>query len=522
MTQYKAPLDDILFSLTKVAGATDLPEWDEELSSEVLGHFVSFAEGELAPIDEGGDMQGCRLENGSVKMPDGFPEAFRAYAEQGWYGLATPEEFGGQGLDEITAGCVYEIFAGANMALLQVIGLGPSSTKTIISHGTDEQKERYVPMVAAGDAVSTMCITEPGAGSDLSGLRTKAVKTDDGWKITGEKIFITAGDHDLSDEILHLVLARTGSREDGVKGLSLFLCTKSEAGKSIQVSRIEEKLGLHASPTCTMVFDEAPGELLGKEGAGLATMFTMMNDARIDVALQGVAQATRAHAIADDYARERKQGKKRDGTEAFLIDHADVQRMLDEQRSLSLGARSVAHIALVELERGERMDLVDFLTPLCKIFCTEAGIRSADLGIQVLGGYGYVTEYRVSQCWRDARITSIYEGANGIHALQTATRGLKVKGGAGADAFDTLIGDLSDHPEILALRDTWRQARTATLGAEDPTKLAYQFTQLTCELFFRAVWGRIASVSSDPEMSRLFDIVLDRPLPVSLSCFERT
>lgn len=521
MIPFSAPVEDIMFSLKHVAGAESVPDWDAELTGEILGHFASFAEGELAPIDESGDAQGCRLEDGAVRMPDGFPEAFRAYAEQGWYGLAAPEEYGGQGMDELTAAAVYEIFAGANHALLQVIGLGPSSIKTILHHGNDEQKARFVPLVASGDAVSTMCITEPGAGSDLSGLRTKATKTDDGWRIDGEKIFITAGDHDLSDDILHLVLARTGERDAGVKGLSLFLCTKSDAGPAIKVTRIEEKLGLHASPTCTMTFDNAPAELLGDEGAGLATMFTMMNDARIDVAMQGVAQASRAFAIADAYARERKQGKRKDGTEAFLIDHADIRRMLDEQRSLALGARSMVHIALVELEKGTRPALVDFLTPLCKVFCTEAGIKAADLGIQVLGGYGYVTEYRVSQCWRDARITSIYEGANGIHSLATATRGLRVSDGAGADGFEALIGELTDHAEVLSLRGTWRDARHAVLRASDPSELAHNFMQLTCELFFRAVWARIATESGDQDMARLLDVVLDRPLPVSLVPFER-
>ncbi len=258
---------------------------------------------------------------------------------------------------------------------------------------------------------------------------------------------------------------------------------------------------------------------MGEEGAGLAAMFTVMNHARIDVSLQGVAHASRAHDIARRYAEERGQGRKPDGSAAVLADHADVRRMLDEQRSLALGARGMAYLTLVELERGERPALVDFLTPLCKVFCTEAGIRSADLGIQVLGGYGYLTEYRVSQTWRDARITSIYEGANAIHELATATRGLKVHGGAGPDGFDTLIGELTDNDEILSLRDDWRQARSFVSTATDPSALAHDFTQLSCELLFRAVWARIAATGADRDFARLFECVLSRPVPASLSRF---
>jgi hypothetical protein len=264
-----------------------------------------------------------------------------------------------------------------------------------------------------------------------------------------------------------------------------------------------------------MLFDDAPAQLVGEVGAGLAAMFTLMNHARIDVSLQGVAHSARAHAISAAYAAERTQGRTSDGGAAVLSDHADIRRMLDEQRSLTLGARAMAHITLVELERGTRPALVDFLTPLCKVFCSEAGIRSADLGIQILGGYGYLGEYRVSQTWRDARITSIYEGANGIHELATATRGLRVQGGAGADGFDALITELAGNDAtVMSLHTRWQTAREAMLGALDPTARAHDFTQLTCEVFFRAVWVRIAGASGDAEMARLRDCVMRRALPV--------
>lgn len=311
---------------------------------------------------------------------------------------------------------------------------------------------------------------------------------------------------------MHLVLARTGTQEDGINGLSLFLTSKSQSGSAIKITRIEEKMGLHASPTCQMAFDDCPAQLVGEEGTGLRAMFVLMNHARLDVSLQGVALAAHAHRIAKAYAAERKQGRRADGTDAVLTDHADIRRMLDEQRALELGARGMAHIALVEMMRGARTELVEFLTPLCKVFCTEAGITSANLGIQILGGYGYLTEYGLAQTWADARITAIYEGANGIHELAVATRGLRHQNGAGADAFDDLISELTENADVLALRDRWRSARTIVASADDPSALAHDFAQLSCALFHRAVCARITTTASDPEYRRVADIALARPI----------
>ncbi len=519
MIPFKAPVDDILFSLTAVAGASDIDAWDGELSGEILGHFAALAEGVIAPLNEVGDREGCRLEDGAVKMPEGFHKAFAELAEGGWQGLSAPEEYGGMEQGHLVAAAISEVFSGANHGLQMVCGLVPGAISTLLKFGTDAQKQEWIPRLAAGEALSTMCLTEPGAGSDLSRIRTMARNTGNGWAISGEKIFISGGDQDLSDDILHLVLARSGGRDDGIRGLSLFLCSKSEAGASIKVPRIEEKLGLHASPTCHMVFDETPAQLIGNEGEGLKAMFTVMNHARIDVALQGVAHATRAHAIADAYASERKQGRKPDGGEAVLADHADVRRMLDEQRALSVGARAMAHIALVELEKGNRPALVEFLTPLCKFFCSGAGIRSADLGIQILGGYGYLTEYGVSQVWRDARITSIYEGANGIHYLTLATRGLRLEGGAGANAFDDLIGEITINADLRRMRDTWRDLRKKVEAAEDPSELAFDFAQFSADLFYRAVWDKLGRVGDNPEFARLKEKVVGRPvtMPAALA-----
>ncbi|WP_417262695.1 acyl-CoA dehydrogenase family protein [Celeribacter sp.] len=512
MTPFKAPLDDILFCLRNVAGADRLSDWDAELAEGILGHFAAFAEGVIAPLDEPGDAQGCTLSDGRVTMPDGFKEAYTQLTEGGWQGLTAPEDFGGMGQNALLAAGVSEIFSGANHAMQMVCNLVPGAISTLMKFGSDAQKQYWIPRLAAGETLSTMCLTEPGAGSDLSRIRTKATPSGGSWRIEGEKIFISGGDQDMSGDVLHLVLARTGG--DGVKGLSLFLCPSVVDGalNAVTVTRIEEKLGLHASPTCQLAFDGAEAELIGEEGAGLMAMFTMMNHARLDVSLQGVAHASRAYHIAAEYAAERKQGRKSDGAEAVLADHPDVQRMLDEQKALALGARAMTYLTMAELTLGENRALVDFLTPICKVFCTDAGIHAADLGIQVLGGYGYLTEYRVSQTWRDARITSIYEGANGIHAVALATRGLRAP--EGPEAFAKLVEELaSGDADCLALLSAWQDTRAGM--TEQVVEKAHDFMALTSEVLFRAVWCKLAATGK-AEMVRLAKSVARRPLPVRL------
>ena len=488
MIPFSAPTDDILFSLTHVARADRLQDWDAETARDVLGHFAGLAEGVIAPLNAVGDAQGAQLENGRVRMPDGFGDAYRQLTDGGWQGLTAPEEFGGMALSKVVAAGVSEVFSGANHSMQMVCNLVPGAITTLTRFGTKTQQETWIPRLASGEALSTMCLTEPSAGSDLSTIRTKAVRNGDQWRISGEKIFISGGDQDMSDDILHLVLARSGTQADGIKGLSLFLCCKQPAAR---VSRIEGKLGLHASPTCQMVFDAAEAELIGDEGAGLKAMFTLMNHARIDVALQGVAHAARAGQIARAYAEGRKQGRNPDGSDAVLSDHTDVRRMLDTQQILSIGTRAMCHIALVEMERKERPALVEFLTPLCKIAGSEAGITSADLGVQILGGYGYLKEYGVEQIWRDARITSIYEGANGIHARSLATRGLRA--GGGADEFDNLIEELADSEGATLERlNAWRDIRAQlTKDQTDPLQLARVFAKGSERLLMTAVWARI-------------------------------
>lgn len=346
-----------------------------------------------------------------------------------------------------------------------------------------------------------MCLTEPSSGSDLSTLRTRAVEEDGVWRITGDKIFISGGDQDMSDGILHLVLARTGSMDEGTRGLSLFVCLDTRADgtrNAVTVARIEEKMGLHASPTCQMIFDGAHAEIIGKPGEGLKAMFTMMNHARIDVSLQGVAHSARAADIARSHARERRQGRDALTGETVTIDrHPDIAAKLDEQDMLAVGLRALCHVALVALEEGGNPDLVDFLTPVCKHACTEAGIRAANLGIQVLGGYGYLREYRVEQTFRDSRIAAIYEGTNGIHALTIATRMLRNRNGAAASAFDAFIGEGAASgplgPAVAEGLETWRAARKLTLQADNPAENAEAFMELTGQLALLAMWNRIAA-----------------------------
>ena len=496
MIPFAAPLGDIEAALRLATEGQDLPDWDGDLARDVLGHFATFAEGVLAPIDETGDRQGCRIEGGRVRTPDGFPAAYAAYARDGWPGLTLPEAFGGQALSPLIGAGVTEVFAGANMSLQMVTGLVAGAARTILAFGNPDQQARWLPRLASGEILNTMCLTEPGAGSDLSRIRTRARMDGTVWRIDGEKTFISGGDQDLTKDILHFVLARTGD-EAGVRGLSLFLCpSQSGQGRNaVKVTRIEDKMGLHASPTCHMVFDGAEAELLGAPGQGLRAMFTLMNHARIDVALQGVALASRAHHIASTYAADRKQGRgqgREQGREqgqahqgpVTIDQHPAVRRMLEEQRALALGGRLMCLDALVALEAGQG-PLADFLTPVCKVFGSQAGIRAADLGLQVLGGYGYLTEYRMEQIYRDARITAIYEGTNEIHALALAGRGLAQPGGA--EAFEAYLAKGLD-PATVA---RWTRLWHAVGAAGDVGLLADDFMQATARFAWLSALNRL-------------------------------
>ena len=490
-------LEDSLWSL-KFAGAAGIPGWCEDTTRAIAEHFAAFAQARIAPLDGPGDLQGCRLVEGRVTLPDGFADTCRDLAEAGWLGLAAPEEFDGQGQGAAVQAVVSEIFSGACHSLQMIVGLVPGAIRLLRQAASPDQQARFIPELASGNWLATMCLTESDAGSDLSRIRTRALNTAQGWRISGEKIFISGGDQDASANILHLVLARTGP--EGTRGLSLFACPAildDGQRNAVSVARIEEKMGLHGSPTCHMIFDNAEAELIGAPGQGLAAMFELMNHARLDVALQGVAHAAKAHAIARDYAAIRKQGRAPDGSAAVLAEHPDVARMLADMDRRTLAARALAHAALVALETGAH-DLTEFLTPMAKVAGSNAGIRVTETAMQVLGGYGYLHEYRLEQAYRDARICAIYEGANGIQALTLATRCLSHAGGAQARAFAEYIGQVAQaHPQspvAQALAD-W-DALCDHVG-KAPAHMAEYLMQGSIALAELAFWQRVSTDCRD-------------------------
>jgi len=490
MADFKAPVDDILRTQKLLSEGWGDEMFDADISATIISEFAKFAEQEIAPLNMGGDATGCRLTETGVKMPDEFKPAFAMLAAGGWQGLSVSQTFGGMGLDKLTAAGISEIFSASCHALQMVCNLVPGAVEILERYGTDDQKHRLIPPMAEGRWLSTMCLTEPEAGSDLSNIRCSATDTDGQWRITGEKIFISGGDQDLSESILHFVLARTGPREQGLSALSLFAVPKHIDGTPNQISilRLEEKLGIHASPTCHMRFDGAQAELVGEIGAGLAVMFTLMNHARIDVALQGVAHAQHAYRLSADYAAERIQGRDKDKRPARLNQHDDVRRMLNEQRILAIGGRAMCYYTLGILAQNSAPDLADFLTPLCKVFCSEAGIKSADLGIQIFGGYGYLKEYGIEQIWRDARITAIYEGANGIHARSMVSRNLRLGQGKAADSFaEMLTSFCADTPHLQQRIKRWHEVRHIIEESQNPEAYGHDFTQLSGYLFFHAI-----------------------------------
>jgi len=496
MTPFRAPLADILHSLD-LAGAARLPDWDAGLAAELGGHFAAFAEAEIAPLDALGDAEGCRLEDGRVRMPAGFRRVYADWAAAGWPGLTAPEAYGGQGQGAAMLAITSEIFSGACHALQMVTGLVPGAIRTLMRFGTEAQRARMIPPLASGQWLSTMALTEPEAGSDLARIRCRADRDGAGqWRITGEKIFISGGDQDLSEGVFHLVLARTGP--GGVKGLGLFAVLP---GAAVRVTRIEEKMGLHASPTCALLFEAAEAELIGEAGGGLAAMFTMMNHARLDVALQGVAHAARAADVARTHAAGRVQGRGPDGAPVTIDAHPDVARMIAEAEAAALAGRLLCHVALVAMEAGDDPALVEFLTPLCKVDSTEGALRAAEAAQQVLGGYGYLREYRVEQTWRDARIAAIYEGANGIHAGQLATRGM-----AHAPAFATWVarvGAETGAGEIAAALAAWEAARGHVADHDSPADLAHDYVACTAALARLAAFALIAAgADRAPEPAR--------------------
>ncbi|HEX5077918.1 MAG TPA: acyl-CoA dehydrogenase [Geminicoccaceae bacterium] len=473
MTGYTPPLDDMRFVLRHVAdlGAIGrLPGYEAatpDLVDDVLEAAAKFAANELAPLNQSGDRQGVRLENGVVRTPDGFKEAYAAFVEGGWNGVPFPEDWGGQGLPWTVATAISEMWHGANMAFGLCPLLTQAGVELLLRFGTDDQKRRYLGKLVSGEWTGSMCLTEPHAGSDVGALRTRAEREGDHYRIRGTKIFITFGEHDYTPNIVHMVLARLPDAPPGTRGISLFLVPKFLVNDDGSLGRrndlrcvsLEHKLGIHASPTCVMSFGDdegAIGWLVGEEQGGMRAMFTMMNLARVQVGLEGLAIAERAWQGARTYAQVRVQGARRDGDAARparIIEHPDVRRMLlagkvriEAMRALVYSAAACFDHALraadpeARRRAGERLDL---MTPLVKAWCSDQGFEIASDALQVHGGMGYIEETGAAQHLRDARINMIYEGTNGIQALDLVGRKLALEGGRLPwDWFKELSADL--------------------------------------------------------------------------------
>jgi len=468
---YRAPVSDMLSTMRHVAGLDRLiadglaPELEGGVAEAVLDEAAKFAADVIAPLNRVGDLTGSKLKDGAVTTPPGWKEAYKAWAEAGWNALPAPEAYGGQGLPTLLQSACIEMWNSAAFAF----ALGPLLTvgaiEAIHAHGSDHLKETYLAKLVSGEWMGTMNLTEPQAGSDLNALRSKAERVGDGtYRITGQKIFITYGEHDLTENIVHLVLARLPDAPPGTRGISLFLVPKFMvnadgslgAHNDLRCSGIEHKLGIHASPTCSMAFGDnggAIGWLIGEENRGLACMFTMMNNARLNVALQGVAIAERAYQQALAFAHERKQGAALDAPKGApmspIIVHPDVRRMLMDMRAKTQGARAISYQVAEALDRSHRetdgarrkaaSERAAILTPIAKAYATDIGIDVASTGVQVHGGMGFVEETGAAQHLRDARIAAIYEGTNGIQAIDLVTRKLPLSDG---DAVHALINEM--------------------------------------------------------------------------------
>ncbi|MEN3382299.1 MAG: 3-(methylsulfanyl)propanoyl-CoA dehydrogenase [Hyphomicrobiales bacterium] len=503
MPTYKAPVDDVQFLLNDVFHMErygNLPGFSDvspDTLTAILEEAAKLAEEVVQPLNRVGDIEGCkRHDDGSVTTPAGFKQGYRQYAEGGWMGISVPTEYGGQGLPGTLTVMINEILCGAGIAFSMYPGLTQGAIAAFLHHGTAEQKAFYLPKMTSGEWTGTMNLTEPHCGTDLGLCRTKAGKQADGsYKITGIKIFISAGEHDLSENIIHLVLARTEGAPAGIKGLSLFIVPKININKDgslgtrngVMCGSIEHKMGIHGNSTCVMNYDGATGFLIGEENRGINAMFTMMNEARLGVAVQGLAMSEVAYQNAVIYAKERLQGRSISGAKAPdkpadpIIVHPDVRRMLMSIKSLNEAARAlvlwtalkadVAHRSDDEKARQAADDHMGLLTPVLKGVLTDNGLSNSVMAQQIFGGHGYIAEHGMEQFVRDARITMIYEGANGIQALDLVGRKLGRDGGRAITAFfGEVLAFVKEHssdeamkPYVMPLGDALATLQQATM-----------------------------------------------------------
>ena len=454
MAVFKAPTRDIKFVINDVldfpshyAGLPCGEDATPDMIDAILSECAKFCEEVLSPLNAVGDKQGCAFDNGKVTTPDGFKEAYQQWIEGGWQGLSHPAEYGGQGLPLSLGLLKSELVGTANWAWGMYPGLSLGAMNTLYVHGTDEQKMRYLPKLTSGEWTGTMCLTESHCGSDLGQMRTRAEPNDDGsFSLTGTKIFISAGEHDLTDNIVHIVLARTPDAPEGTKGISLFIVPKfhvdenGEMGEFNKVScgSLEEKMGIHGNATAVINFDGAKGYMLGPKNEGLACMFTFMNTARVGTAIQGLAASELSYQNSYPYAMERYSMRSLSGHKNpdkpgdAIIHHPDVRRMILTQKAFAEGGRAMLYDAArqgdlmmfseTEEERAKADNMLGFVTPILKAFLTETGLESANYGMQVFGGHGYITEHGMEQIVRDARISTLYEGTTGIQAMDLLGR----------------------------------------------------------------------------------------------------